>query len=140
MSSGWRPTGARLWVARPATPLGSLGKLPDPGDRLKVLARTWSDQRDLIAEAGCAIGSLCMELNKQGRRLDQQAALLFAPLIDWAGDQFRELGQPDAQDLAVTFLSMVEGAALLANNLRDPELLSRQIYRLEQWVDSLADR
>jgi hypothetical protein len=46
----------------------------------------------------------------------------------------------EAQDLAVTFLSMVEGAALLANNLRDPELLSRQIYRLEQWMDSLADR
>jgi TetR/AcrR family transcriptional regulator, transcriptional repressor for nem operon len=119
-------------VARPATPLGSLGKLPEPGDRLKVLARTWSDQRDLIAEAGCAIGSLCMELNKQGRGFDQQAALLFAPLIDWAGDQFRELGQP--------FLSMVEAAALLANNLREPELLSCQIYRLEWWMDSLADR
>jgi hypothetical protein len=34
----------------------------------------------------------------------------------------------------------VQGAALLANNLRDPGLLARQVRRLEKWVDSLEYR
>jgi len=47
------------------------------------------------------------------------------------------MGRSDASDLAVTFVSTVESAALLANNLRDPELLARQVRRLEKWIDSL---
>jgi TetR/AcrR family transcriptional repressor of nem operon len=37
------------------TVLDALGKRPNPCSRLKALARTWSDQRDLVAESGCAI-------------------------------------------------------------------------------------
>jgi TetR/AcrR family transcriptional repressor of nem operon len=79
-----------------------------------------------------------MELNKHRPGFDRESAQLFTPLIEWVANQFREMGRSDAQDLAVTFLSTVEGAALLANNLRDPELLSRQVRRLEKWIDSLG--
>jgi AcrR family transcriptional regulator len=120
-----------------ANVLDALGKRPNPRSRLKALARTWSDQRDLVAESGCAIGSLCMELNKQDRDLERQSVQLFTPLIEWVGNQFHEMGRSDSSDLSVTFLSTVEGAALLANNLRDPELLARQVRRLEKWIDSL---
>src|SRR5712692_278434 len=66
-----------------ASVLDALGKRPNPRSRLKALARTWSDQRDLVAESGCAIGSLCMELNKQDRDLEHQSSQQFAPLIEW---------------------------------------------------------
>ena len=55
-------------------------------------------------------------------------------LSEWVGDQFHEMGLSDSSDLAVTFLPMVEGAALLANDTRDSELLARQGLRLEKWV------
>ena len=64
---------------------------------------------DPVAEAGCAIGSLRTELKKQGRGLDLQAALLVAPSSNRPGIKFREMGRPDAHNLAVTFFSMVEG-------------------------------
>jgi len=117
--------------------LDALVRRPNPRSRLKALARTWSDQRDLIAESGCAIGSLCMELNKQDRDLGRQSTQLFNPLIEWVGNQFHEMGRSDYSDLAVTYLSTVEGASLLANNLRDPEVLARQIRLLEKWIDAL---
>ncbi len=58
-------------------------------------------------------------------------------LSEWVGNQFHEMGRSDSSDLAVTFLPMMEGAALLANDLRDPEPLARQVRRLEKWIDSL---
>jgi hypothetical protein len=35
-------------------------------------------------------------------------------------------------------LGTVQGAAVLANTLRDPSIMTSQIRRLERWIDSLA--
>jgi TetR/AcrR family transcriptional regulator, transcriptional repressor for nem operon len=59
-------------------------------------------------------------------------------LIEWAQGQFRQLGRPDAQDLGVALVSGIQGAALLANALHDPDLLAGQVRRLEDWIDSLT--
>jgi hypothetical protein len=59
-----------------------------------------------------------------------------ARIIDWAEDQFRQLGRRDAHDLAVTLFAGIQGAALLANTFRDPDILTRQGRRLERWIDS----
>jgi hypothetical protein len=44
----------------------------------------------------------------------------------------------DARDLALSLLAGIQGAALLANTFRDPEILSGQARRLNRWIDSLA--
>jgi len=116
--------------------LRSLDELPDPRSRLKALAGTWSEQRTRVAAHGCPVGSLAAELGKGDQGPAEQAARLLAALIDWAGGQFRELGRPDADDLAVTLIGGIQGAALLAGTLHDPGLLSRQVRRLEEWIDS----
>ncbi len=72
-----------------ASVLDALGKRPNPHSRLKALARTWSDQRNLTAQLGPAIGSLGMELNKQERDIERQSAQLFAPLSSGSGTSFR---------------------------------------------------
>jgi AcrR family transcriptional regulator len=115
----------------------SLDQEPSPSGRLKSFARAWHDQRGLVAEHGCPVGSLVAELNKCDGDLDEQAAKLLTTLVEWARDQFRQMGRLDAQDLAVTLVSCVQGAALLASTLHDPDLLSRQIGWLEEWIDSL---
>ncbi len=43
--------------------------------------------------------------------------------------QFRELARRDAPALAVTLLASIQGAALLANTLRDEDLFHREIRR-----------
>ena len=48
------------------------------------------------------------------------------------------MGRRDARDLAFARLASYEGIALLANTVRDPELMAREGRRLERWIDSLA--
>jgi TetR/AcrR family transcriptional repressor of nem operon len=120
-----------------AAMVGSLERLASPAERLKALARSWSDMRDLIARYGCPLGTLTSELGKNEDGLDRDAAKPLSLLLDWAEGQFREMSQPDARELAVTLLAGVQGASLLANAFRDPGIMSSQVRHLEQWIDSL---
>jgi TetR/AcrR family transcriptional regulator, transcriptional repressor for nem operon len=108
-----------------------------PQARLKALVRNWDQQREAVARYGCPMGSLCTELDKIDDGLDTAGAAVLARIIDWAEAQFRELGRRDARDLAHTLFAGIQGAALLANTFRDPEILTRQTRRLERWIDSL---
>jgi AcrR family transcriptional regulator len=107
-----------------------------PQARLKALVRNWADMRDEIVRHGCPMGTLCAELDKLGGGADRDAAAVMARIIDWAEGQFRQLGRRDARDLAVALFASVQGAALLANTLRDPDILTRQGRHLERWIDS----
>jgi TetR/AcrR family transcriptional repressor of nem operon len=107
-----------------------------PQARLKALVRNWADMRDEIVRHGCPMGTLCAELDKLDGDADRDAAAVMARIIDWAEEQFRQLGRRDARDLAVALFASVQGAALLANTFRDPDILTRQGRHLERWIDS----
>lgn len=108
-----------------------------PQARLKALVRSWADMRDEVARHGCPMGTLCAELDKLGGGAERDAAAVMARIIDWAEGQFRQLGRRDARDLAVGLFAGIQGAALLANTFRDPDILTRQGRHLERWIDSL---
>jgi hypothetical protein len=81
-----------------------------------------------------------VDLNNHGDGLEREAAQLYSGLIDWAEGQFREMGSREARDNALTLLSAVQGASVLSNAFRDPEILVSQVRRLERWIDSLASK
>ncbi len=116
----------------------SFERKPTPAARLKALVRSWAESRELVAEYGCPMGTLCSELNKQPDGPVREAAQVLALPIDWAETQFCEMGHKDARELAITLLAGVQGAALLANTFNDPQLMTRQTRRLERWIDTLA--
>jgi AcrR family transcriptional regulator len=116
----------------------SFGRGRTPQARLKALVRNWNDMRDAVVDHGCPMGTLCAELDKIEGGLDREAAKVMAKIIDWAEEQFRQLGQRNARDLAVALFAGVQGAALLANTFRDASLLTRQTRHLERWIDSYA--
>jgi TetR/AcrR family transcriptional regulator, transcriptional repressor for nem operon len=95
-------------------------------------------QRDLAADYGCPLGSLCSELDKRTDSLAQTCSELLRLPVDWAEQQFRSMGRRDARDLAVALIASYEGIALLTNTFHDPELMTREGRRLERWIDSLA--
>ena len=109
-----------------------------PKARLKALVRIWTSAQDRIVMYGCPIGSLCSELDKRDDEINGKAAALMGQLIAVAQDQFEQLGRRDARELAIALVSGYEGAALLANTLRDPHILNNQARRLERWIDSIA--
>ncbi|QDQ16384.1 TetR/AcrR family transcriptional regulator [Streptomyces spectabilis] len=118
-----------------------LDELPDPRERLKALVAAWVDRREVAARLGCPTGTLAVELDKRADGvLDVAAAAVIRRLLDWAADQFRALALPDPDALAVTFVSAYQGMSLLANALRDPEIMTREGARLTAWLDSLEAR
>jgi AcrR family transcriptional regulator len=119
------------------TVLASLERHRTPRARLKALARLWVEQSERVARHGCPIGSLCSELDKLGEGLDEQGAGVLRLIVDWAEAQFHELGRRDARDLALGLLGGIQGASLLANTFREPEILAREARRIDRWVDSL---
>jgi TetR/AcrR family transcriptional repressor of nem operon len=118
--------------------LSTLERRSTPRAQLKGLARSWADVAELVAAHGCPLGSLSSELNKQDAALAEEAANLMQLVLDWSEARFREMGRKDAADLAITLFGGVQGAALLANSLREPRILSREVRRLERWIDSLG--
>lgn len=118
--------------------LGTLERRSTPRARLRTLARSWVDMRDVVAQHGCPFGTLCAELDKREDGLRDAAAGLMELFIDWAREQFRQLGRSDARDLAVTLISRVQGAALLTSTLRDPQIMTTQVRHIEKWLDSVT--
>jgi AcrR family transcriptional regulator len=108
-----------------------------PKARLKALVDFLAGQAGLVARYGCPNGTLCAEQDKRGAAADPSAAQLMRIPIDWAAEQFRAMGRPDADDLAVDLIAAYQGGAQLTQALGDPELLARQGRRITRWIDSL---
>jgi AcrR family transcriptional regulator len=118
--------------------LARLDARTTPTARLRGLAETWTLNGPMIVEHGCPLGGLSYELHKHDAELGADAARPLGTLLEWAERQFRELKQRNPRAVAVTFLSAIQGAALLANAFGDEKLLKQEIRRIERWVDSLA--
>ena len=108
-----------------------------PKSRLKAFVRQFAARSETVAQHGCPLGSLCSELDKRLTEPTFAVAQLMSLPIEWAEQQFRALERLDAHDLAVDLLAAYEGSALLANTMRDPDVLSRAAGRLDHWIDTL---
>ena len=118
--------------------LNNLDAIPAPADRLKALVRRWDQMREVVARYGCAFGTLACELDRRSDGLDVEAAGPIRRILDWSAAQIQHLGAADPDQLAVTLFAGVQGGALLANALRDPDIMSGQVRHLEQWIDTLT--
>jgi TetR/AcrR family transcriptional repressor of nem operon len=116
--------------------LGLLDRHPSPDARLKALVHHWVEMRDEIVLRGCPMGSLASELGKADR---PGSAGALGPIVEWAERQFRDLGSNHPRDLALVLFSGIEGAALLANAFRDPNILIREGRHLDSWIDTISN-
>jgi TetR/AcrR family transcriptional regulator, transcriptional repressor for nem operon len=116
-----------------------LDNVPDPRERLKGLVASWVDQGDVAARYGCPTGTLAAEIGKRADgTLDAAIGQVIRQLLNWVEEQFRQLGQPDPADLAITLVAAYQGMSLLSSALRDPGIMTREGARLTHWLDSLG--
>jgi AcrR family transcriptional regulator len=108
-----------------------------PKARLKGLVAMLADDRDMIADHGCALGTLCTELAKHSDESHPLTAPLMQTLIDWTEQQFHAMGRHDAHDLALQLVIAYQGSAVLTNALAQPELMAREARRLEKWINAI---
>lgn len=126
-----------------ATFYGSLitswNELPDPRKRILAFINTVADKREVLAQSGCPIGSLCQELHKEGGSLADRAAVTFSALLDWLEAQFRLLGTGnESSGHALHLVAALQGASLLTNAFNDSTLMLRETARLTKWVKALG--
>jgi TetR/AcrR family transcriptional repressor of nem operon len=111
-------------------------KQPLPRERLLAFLDSVIDSRDSLARYGCPVGSLSQEMNKgetESRARVNQGLILRA---QWVSEQFRSMGRVDAQELGVWLIGSVQGVTLMANALRDPGVVDRQINQLKAWIQA----
>ena len=121
-----------------STLLATLDARPTPRARLKALARSWSDTVDVVVAHGCPLGTLVSELVKHDDDLAACAELPLRTVVDWTESQFRQAGERNARARAVSLIASIQGAALLANALHDPQLLVTEVRRLEKELDTVG--
>jgi TetR/AcrR family transcriptional regulator, transcriptional repressor for nem operon len=116
-----------------------LDRDPDPRQRLLGLIAAERESEHSLARYGCPYGSLSQELNKEDGQPATTAALLLQSYLDWTATQFRLLGknEVEAKEFAIDLISSMQGAFLLSNSFRSPELLERKLQRLESWLRTL---
>lgn len=118
--------------------LAAFDQLSTPAERIKALVRRWDDMRELIARYGCPFGTLSVELARRDDGLDVEVTRPIQHILRWAEIQFRNLGTADPRDLAITLFAGIQGGALLASALHDPDLMSGQARHLERWIESVT--
>jgi AcrR family transcriptional regulator len=113
----------------------------DPRLRLRRLVLAPLNSADRIVKFGCPHGSLCQELEKlePDAPLAKAAARLLTLYIDWAEEQFVELGfgKRRARAHAADLLASLQGTMLVAHTMRSQELLAQQLRRVERGLEQV---
>ncbi len=107
---------------------------PDPRHRLLSFLELPEAMRDAVARHGCPIGGLALELNKESSELVGKSRKIINVHLQWIIKQFRLLDKEEAEELGREFIARLQGAALLANTLGNPEVVREQNRRLRNWL------
>src|SRR3981189_2949394 len=102
-----------------------------PKERLQACVENTLGNRDVLARGGCAFGTLCSELHKEGGPLAEKSTALFGEPLAWIEDQFRADGQGDGYGgLAIHLFAALQGIAVLAPGSGEPKLVVMETRRL----------
>src|SRR6266852_1705294 len=109
-----------------------------PKDRLCACVQGVFENKDFLAQRGCAVGTFCSELHKAGGSVATRSTEIFAQHLAWIESQFRALGKgKDSNGLAVHLLPAMQGVSVLAHTFHDPGLVATETKRLKSWIRSL---
>src|SRR3954471_11328459 len=116
-----------------------LNKLSSPRDRLLGYVKSFEDRIEEFTAHGCPAGVLCLEANKLGGPIANDASSVFRESLEWLTAQFREMGFPlrQARANAAQIIGGRQGSVLLSNTFKDQQFIRQENIRLRQWLDDL---
>ncbi|WP_226576265.1 TetR/AcrR family transcriptional regulator [Acuticoccus sediminis] len=107
-----------------------------PKARIMSFVRILIANRAKIMSHGCPVGTLSSELAKLDHASRDKATAVFTLFRDFLRRQFAELGEPDADGLALHVLMRSQGVAALATAFRDEAFVAREVAGMERWLDT----
>ena len=113
-------------------------RLGSPKERLSAFVDNIRSNKDQLVLGGCPLGSLCLELRKEGGGLARKSAMLCTEPMAWLEKQFRGAGHgAGSRDLAVHVFSAFQGMATVAYGANDPDVVVTEVKRLKDWIAAL---
>jgi len=99
--------------------------IDDPKSRLEAVIDYFEGY--VVDKKFCLCGMLAAELNSVSEEVRNRLNSYFNDYLTWLARQFEEMGQADSDDMAISFLSTLEGALLLARIRNEPEVMRRTL-------------
>lgn len=115
--------------------------LDDPRQRLIEAARYFDKACDQYTHHGCPIAKILDDADVGTDTVAKAAAQVFVDFVNWAEQQFQALGQAqDARKYAVSLLSGIQGAIVMAKAFNNPHIITVEIDRLVGWLETVPNR
>lgn len=96
-----------------------------PRDRLKAVIEHF--QNYVVERKFCLCGMLVAELNSVSETVSKRLDSYFNDFQAWLARQFKEMGHSDCDDKAMSFLSALEGALILARIRNKPGVIGKAL-------------
>jgi TetR/AcrR family transcriptional repressor of nem operon len=96
-----------------------------PTERLEAIIAHF--QNYVVEDKFCLCGMLVAELNSVSETVNKRLDAYFVYFQSWLAKQFVEIGNKDADEKALAFLSTLEGALLLARVKNNPDLVRKML-------------
>jgi TetR/AcrR family transcriptional repressor of nem operon len=110
----------------------------DPKERLVQLLAQGVEDAQGSSQYGDALGSLCLELSKQGGNVAQAASQMMNDVLDWAQKQFVAIGKKElSKSHALNLVSSLQGMSLLSATFKSPDFITTQSDYLRDWLETI---
>jgi AcrR family transcriptional regulator len=115
--------------------------IADPRQRLIEAVRYFEKVRGEYTKYGCPIGKMIDDADVEKSPVAKAAAQVLQHFIQWAERQFGQLGHSaDGIKYATSLMVGIQGAAIMAKALQEPQVISDEIARLVAWLETLPNR
>lgn len=115
--------------------------IDDPRQRIIEAVRYFDKVRDEYSKHGCPVGKIIQDTDVANDNIAKQAAQILFDFADWSERQFQNLGNHEnARKYAVTLMSGIQGAIVMAKAYKDPAIISAEVERLVSWLESIPNR
>lgn len=114
-------------------------KTNDPKTRVIGSLEFFKDLRESITKYGCPIAQVCIAVNPAMESVGESYAKVYKDYMAWIEKQFRTMGFSAAlsHEHATHIIVGEQGACVMAKALGNPDILTNQINKLIDWVNSL---
>jgi AcrR family transcriptional regulator len=109
----------------------------DPQHKLRLFLAMLRNSDSELAQYGCPMGSLNIELGKAQPVLKAKARQMFDLFRDWLTVQLTALEVPQPQAMALHLLGRAQGIAVMAQTYNDTALLHTEIDQLVNMLNAI---
>lgn len=113
-------------------------KTKEPIKRLDFFCNMIIKQEENIASFGCPMGTLTAEFSKNEPELYILTIPMFTAYRRWLSKQFKELNFEASDEKAMSFLSRVQGVAMVAHAFQDKEFLHHEMQKVKSELKEIA--